>query len=104
MTHFSLEDWADFARERASGDAVAKMQGHLDEGCAECARILAMWRSVLQVASREPAFRVPESAVRCVKALYHVSRPEKLESLPLRLARLVFSSFAEPLREGVRSA
>lgn len=104
MKHHSLEEWADFARGRASVDAAAEMQGHLDEGCAECARALGIWKSVLQVASREPAFRVPESAVRCAKALYSVSRPEKAASLPLRLARLVFSSFAEALREGVRGS
>jgi hypothetical protein len=104
MTHYSPEDWADFARQRATPESVAKMQGHLDEGCAACALVLGMWRSVLEVAAREPGFQVPESGVRCAKALYNIARPEKAGGLPLRMARLVFSSFAEPLREGVRGA
>lgn len=104
MTHYSLEEWADFARVRASGETVALMQSHLDQGCAACSEVLKMWRSVLQVAGREAGFEAPASGVRCAKTMFHLARPERVESLPIRLARLVFSSFAEPLREGVRSS
>jgi hypothetical protein len=80
------------------------MQRHLDEGCAACAQVLGLWRSVLEVASRETGFQVPETGVQCAKLLYRIARPERAGSLPLRWARLVFSSAAEPLRAGVRSA
>lgn len=104
VTHYSLEEWSDFARERASAESAARMQHHLDEGCAACAQVLGLWRSVLEVASRETDFQVPESGVQCAKALFGIARPEKTGNLPVRLARLVFSSCDEALREGVRGA
>jgi len=104
VTHYSLEEWSDFARKRAPEAAVAQMQRHLDEGCAACAQVLGMWRSVLEVARRETGFHVPETGVHYAKALFRIARPERADSLPLRWARLVFSSAAEPLREGVRGA
>jgi hypothetical protein len=104
VTHYSLEEWSDFARGRASDASVAEMQRHLDEGCASCAQVVEMWRSVLEIASRETGFQVPESGVECAKALFRIARPERADSLPLRLAHLVFSSSVEPLRAGVRGA
>ncbi len=104
VTHYSLEEWSDFARNRALAESAAKMQRHLDEGCDACTQVLEMWRSVLEVARRETDFQVPESGVQYARALYGIARPERRDSLPLRLARLVFSSSEEPLREGVRGA
>jgi hypothetical protein len=104
VTHYSLEEWSDFARKRAPEALVAQMQRHLDQGCAACAQVLGMWRSVLEVASRETGFQVPGTGVERARALYRIARPERADSLPLRWALLVFSSAAEPLRSGVRSA
>jgi hypothetical protein len=104
VTHYSLEEWSDFARDRASAESAARMRRHLDEGCAACAQVLRMWRSVLEVAGRETGFQVPESGVQCAKALYGIARPERAGSLTVRFAHPVFSSAGEPLREGVRSA
>jgi hypothetical protein len=104
VTHYSLEEWSDFARGRAPEASLAEMQRHLDEGCASCAQVMEMWRSVLEVASRETGFQVPEADVKCAKALFRIARPDRADSLPLRLAHLVFSSSAEPLRAGVRGA
>ena len=101
VTHFSLEEWSDFARGRAAGESEA-MRRHLDEGCATCSEILAMWTSVLEVAGREKDFQVPESGVYCAKALYGVAQPEVSAIFPLRFARLVYSSTAVPLHEGIR--
>jgi hypothetical protein len=102
MTHYSLEEWSDFARNRISSESMAEMQSHLDSGCAVCAQVSGMWMSVLEVASRESGFEAPEPGVRHAKAIYSIVGPQRAESLPVRFARLVFSSFAEPLREGVR--
>jgi hypothetical protein len=104
VTHYSLEEWSDFARKRASGSAVAEMQRHLDEGCGSCAQVLGLWRSVLEVAGRETGFQVPQCAVERAKALFRIGRPERPDSLPLRVAQFVFSSSSEPSRAGVRGA
>jgi hypothetical protein len=103
VKHYSLEEWSDFARNRAPTPSATQMQRHLDEGCAVCGRVLEMWRSVLEVAGREVDFQVPESGTQRAKTFYRIAWPERADSLPLRFARLVFSSSAEPLREGVRS-
>jgi hypothetical protein len=63
-----------------------------------------MWESVLEVASRDIGFQLPDPGAEQAKTLYRIARPERADSLPLRFARLVFPSSAEPLREGVRSA
>jgi hypothetical protein len=104
VTHYSLEEWSDFARNQASALSATQMQRHLDEGCAACRRMFEVWRTVLELAGRETDVQVPESGARRAKAFYSIARPERADSLPLRFARLVFSSSAEPLREGVRSA
>jgi hypothetical protein len=104
MKHYSLEEWADFARRRTSGESAAEMQSHLDEGCAACAEVSGLWSSVLEVASRETGLEAPESGVGYAKSIYAIAGPPKADSLPVRFARLVFSSFAEPLREGIRSS
>jgi hypothetical protein len=103
LTHFSLEEWSDFARKRAPHSLIEQMQRHLDDGCDSCARVLTLWSSVLEVASRETGFQLPESGTRLAKALYGIPRHLR-ESLTLRLARLVFSSSAQPLCQGVRGA
>jgi hypothetical protein len=100
--HYSLEEWSDFARKRAPVRSMEEMRRHLNAGCAPCAQVLAMWRSVLEVARRETDFQVPESGAWRAKALYSIAAPQRADSLPLRLARLVFSSSVEPLRVGVR--
>uniref|UniRef100_Q022I8 Uncharacterized protein n=1 Tax=Solibacter usitatus (strain Ellin6076) TaxID=234267 RepID=Q022I8_SOLUE len=45
---------------------------------------------------------MPEAGVYCAKVLYRVARPEIPASLPLRMARLVYSSCAGLAPEGVR--
>jgi len=102
MTHYTLEDWADFARERTPREAAGAMQQHLDSGCAVCSKVLQMWMGVLEVARRERDFDVPEPGVRCVKALFNIAGPERAEGLPVRYTRLLFNSLAEPCRAGIR--
>jgi hypothetical protein len=102
VTHFSLEDWSDFARGRAPAKSEESMQRHLDEGCAACSEILAMWTRVLEVAGRERDFQVPETCVYYAKALYSVAQSEVSAIFPLRFSRLVHSSTAVALREGIR--
>ncbi len=100
--HFSLEEWADFGRGRASLDARAEMEQHLAQGCARCAQALDLWKSVLEMARQEERFEPPANAVRCAKALYGAVAPAKAGKLSLRIARL--AGFGQPALEGVRGA
>jgi hypothetical protein len=99
MRHFSLEDWADFARDVAKGDQKAVMQTHLESGCKPCAKVLGTWTRIREAATREKSYQPPESAVRTVKGLGAIHIPAKTS-----LARLLFDSSSNPIAAGVRSA
>lgn len=99
MRHFSLEQWADFARGVVGEDKKAAMQTHLQSGCKPCAKILGTWTRVRKAATREKAYQPPESAVRTVKGLGAIHIPAKTS-----LARLLFDSSSNPIAAGVRSA
>ena len=70
MRHYSLEKWVDFARNVIREDEKAKMQSHLNTGCAECSKELSLWRRLQQVAQRESAYEPVDGAVRTVNALF----------------------------------
>jgi DNA-binding NarL/FixJ family response regulator len=62
-------------------------------------------RHVLEAASGETGFGAPDSGAGHDQPLYHSTPPGSPKALlPLPMARLVFSTSGEPLREGVRGA
>ena len=100
MRHFSLEQWADFARDVVGEDRKTAMQEHLESGCKPCANIHKEWLRVREVAERESAYQPPESAVRTVKGMGAIhARPAKSG-----IGQLLFDSLRSPVAAGVRSA
>jgi hypothetical protein len=97
MSHFKIEQWADFSRGVGSDIDRSAMETHLSTGCARCSRLVKMFGSVAAVARTEAAYEPPASAVRLAAAIYQIRKPERL------LARLVFDTFREPLPAGVRT-
>jgi len=89
MTHFSSEDWVDFARNRVSQETEGRMQSHLESGCASCNQSLQVWSDVLKAAAASYDHSPPERGVRFAKALYHAISPRKA-GLKLHVGRLVF--------------
>ncbi|MCU1233328.1 MAG: hypothetical protein JWP63_1295 [Candidatus Solibacter sp.] len=103
MNHYSTEDWSDFARGRVFGGLAPDMGRHLVD-CDACAGVLAMWRTVLDLAGREAGFAPSKSAVRCAKALFAATpTPNFSGGLVVRVARLVSSVSAQLAPAGVRS-
>ena len=100
--HFSLEEWADFGRGRTTESVGAEMERHLSEGCARCARVLGLWKGVLDLARQEEAFEPPANAVRCAKALYAAFPPAKESKRRFTMAHL--AGFPPTAMEGVRAA
>lgn len=99
MKHFSLTEWADFARRVVGSDGKGAMQAHLDSGCTQCGEALRTWKRVREIARRERSYEPPESATRTVKSLLPIhGRPGKAS-----LVRLLFDSFQSPATAGVRS-
>lgn len=103
ISHYSLEEWADFGRGVASPDQRRKLQAHLDEGCRKCGRTLRIWKQVGNLLTADAALPPADDAMRYARALYRMFPPKKSESLIVRLARLEFDSFLEPQPAGVRS-
>jgi hypothetical protein len=104
MQHYSLEDWADFARNVAGDEKKITMQSHLETGCKPCTKVHALWQRVNQTGQRESAYEPPETAVSTVKglgAIHAIAKPRKASS---KLAELLFDSFSSPLQAGVRSS
>lgn len=104
MTHFSPEEWADFARQRVAPELESRMQEHLESGCELCVQTLQTWLGVLEVASALNIYSPPESGVRFVKALYSAFPPQRMRNVRLEVSRLIFPSGEIPLVEGMRSA
>lgn len=99
MKHFTLEQWADFARNVLKEKDKTTMQDHLQTGCKACTKALAMWTRVNEVAHREGAFQPLEASVRVAKGLLAIhARPGKVS-----VAELIFDSFQTPAMAGVRS-
>jgi hypothetical protein len=97
MSHFKIEQWADFSRGLDSAIDRSAMESHLLTGCPRCSRLVKMFGSVAAVARTEAAYEPPAGAVRLATAIYQIRKPERL------LARLVFDTFRQPLPAGVRT-
>jgi hypothetical protein len=100
MAHFTLEKWADFARNTLKEKDKEEMQGHLDTGCKRCADALKLWTHVRDVTSRVGAYQPPTGTVRTAKAIFgiHASARRKAPIL-----NLLFDSALAPSMAGVRS-
>ena len=108
MRHFSIEDWADFARNVAGANKKEAMQSHLDDGCKKCAQAFGLWRRVSEVAARQAtqqdAHQLPGSALRQVKGLFALHTSRNPRPAGRAIVELLFDSFSSPLLAGVRSA
>jgi hypothetical protein len=103
MQHYSLEDWADFARNVAGDARKLAMHSHLETGCKHCTKLYTLWQRVDVAARRESTFQPPEAVVRTVKglgAIHGIAKPRNASS---KLAELLFDSFRSPLLAGIRS-
>lgn len=101
--HFTLEEWADFARKMGPRDQLEAMESHLKH-CEKCLMEFDIWRRVNETAHRHPAFEPPAGAVRTVKAMFGIHKPKKAGALREFVAELLFDSLRSPLPAGVRSS
>jgi hypothetical protein len=99
MKHFSLIDWADFARDVVDEKRKEAMQAHLGKGCRQCQEAQATWTRIREVARRERSYQPPEGATRMAKSLLPLhGRPGRASAV-----RLLFDSFTAQAIVGVRA-
>jgi hypothetical protein len=101
QTHFSQEDWIDFARG-VQCTRGPELQAHLDR-CAECQKTAALWKSVAVKTSQESRFQPPRDAVQNAKAAFVLRGLHVRGSWPLRFAQIILDSAFAPAVAGVRS-
>jgi hypothetical protein len=102
MKHFSTETWVDFALGLSPSQQANEMKNHL-EGCEKCQESYDLWRGVVAASRREKKYRPSESAVQRAKEAFDLRGVwRSFERKPR--ARLIFDSFLQPLREGVRNS
>jgi|SRR5580658_5330813 hypothetical protein len=104
MTHFSTEDWVDYARQVDSGSKRAALQQHLDEGCSKCLKTLELWRQVVNLTTQQSGFEPPERAIRMAQASFALRKLAPFPTGKLELAALFFDSAAQPATAGVRGS
>jgi hypothetical protein len=102
MKHFTIWDWADFARGVVDQAVRTAMQAHLSSGCSQCERTVRVLRGVSTAARSEGQYAPPESAMRYARALYSLHRPEKVGFARL-VGRLIHDSALAPLPAGMRA-
>lgn len=99
MAHFTLAQWADFARNTLKGKSKAEMQAHLNTGCVPCGNILRLWNRVREVGAREHAYEPSTGTLRIVKSLI----PSATKRRRQPILELLFDSKLTPALAGIRS-
>ena len=95
MTHYSSQQWIDFARSLASPQDTEAMTSHLKSGCESCAKEKAVWSKLAGFAKTETEFEPPAHIVNAAKALMQAPKREKAGLRIREIAHLVFDSFSD---------
>lgn len=101
--HYEPAEWVDFVRALVDEKTHERMQAHLDSGCQECGKFAGVFSDLVRRAAADAACHIPDYAIRNIRSVYALQRPEEVQLLPRTVARLVYDSFREPLLAGVRS-
>jgi hypothetical protein len=103
MSHYSLNEWADYIRGVTPEEERRQLQRHLESGCEKCRKLEGIWRAALKLAQKEINYQPPDRGVQFVKSLFVVVSPGGKLSPAAKLAQPIFDSFRQPLPAGVRS-
>src|SRR5260370_35662777 len=80
MTHFTTEEWIDFANGLVAIRKRKEMDRHLEEGCSRCKKALSLWQKVRQTAKSAADYEPPEHVVRIAKAGFMGAQVEQKPS------------------------
>jgi hypothetical protein len=103
MTHYSLKQWVDFARNVVGEDEKRKMETHLKSGCVRCSKELGIWQRLHQLARRESAYVPSDGTVRTVNASFANRTTRRTDRAKPGIASLLFDTLRSPLLAGMRS-
>jgi hypothetical protein len=103
MKHYTTEAWVDFVNEKVGQKQLKAMQTHLQTGCQKCSQSEALWKRVLQAASRETEMQVPESVLQHLRNAFVVMAPAKKRAGLFEVPRLISDSVWGLAAAGVRA-
>ena len=103
MTHYSQEQWVDFARNVVGEDEKRRMENHLKTGCVRCSKELGIWQRLHQVARRESAYVPSDGTVRTANASFANRTVRSADRTRPGIASLLFDTLRNPILAGVRS-
>lgn len=104
MKHFATEDWIDFVNQVTPSEQQVAMQEHLRGGCAKCAKELALWERVRDIAAKENSLQPPQEILRTAKVAFRPAWPGAKQEMTASLVEVLFDSFLQPAIAGARSA
>ncbi len=104
MTHFTAEEWIDFANEAVAQSRRQEMERHLEEGCSRCKKAASLWQKVRQTAKSAADCQPPEDEVRIAKAGFTGNQLYGKRAKVPGLVEVLFDSFLQPLTAGARSS
>jgi hypothetical protein len=102
--HFEDEAWIGFARRILPAPEAARMQAHLDDGCAGCAATHRLWGLVAEIAALQPQYEPPRDVVEAVKAAFPLAQRASLLPYIARPAKMTLDSSRGPLPAGFRGS
>ena len=104
MTHYAIDQWADFSRGLLAREQFLQMQDHLHSGCPTCRHLSDFTARLTHTCAALAAHPVPESTLRLARAIFPVQvhdRPQRGNRLPVEL---IFDSFLAPSPVGLRAS
>jgi hypothetical protein len=104
MTHFTAEEWIDFANEAVAQSRRQEMERHLEEGCSRCKKAASLWQKVRQTTKSAVDCQPPEDVVRVAKAGFTGNQLYGKRAKVPGLVEVLFDSFLQPLTAGARSS
>ena len=102
VSHFDNEAWIGFAFRLVPDHLAAKMQAHLDDGCAACIHAHKLWGMVAEFAAHELSYEPPREVTDAVKAAFPLAQTMSVLPYIALPAKMTFDSAREPLPAGFR--
>src|SRR5438094_131873 len=72
MTHYDIEQWADYSRDLGEAEERGRMHDHLAGGCEKCGGLSTLSTRLVVICGGLNSAEVPEYALRLARAIFPV--------------------------------
>lgn len=102
MNHYDITEWVDYVRQLLDPASAGRMRAHLGAGCGPCGATVRRLSQVAEQAQIDLALDPPAHLLHYARAAFSLQRSNRVLSLPMMAARLVFNSLDAALAAGTR--